>query len=199
MPTEDHQIKIVDVETLSDDWYTLKKYSFDFRRKNGEWQRQTREVYHSGNGATVLLYNRLQRTVVLTRQFRLPAYLNGVADGMLIETPAGLLEDQAPADRIRHEIEEETGYEVDQVTKVFEAYMTPGAVAERAFFFVAEYQPDKRKDAGGGVAAEGEDIEVLELPFDKACEMMEKGEIIDCKTIMLLQYAALNLFGKSGT
>jgi nudix-type nucleoside diphosphatase (YffH/AdpP family) len=194
MNAEDQPIKIVGAKTLSNDWHVLKKYTFDFHRRNGEWQRQNREVYDTGSGATVLLYNRECRTVILTRQFRLPAYLDGLADGMLIETPAGMLENEMPDDRIRDEIEEETGYCVNQVTKAFEAYMSPGSVKERLFFFIAEYHPDKRKDAGGGVESEGEDIEVLELPFDKACEMMEKGEIMDAKTIMLLQYAALRLF-----
>jgi nudix-type nucleoside diphosphatase (YffH/AdpP family) len=196
MQADDQPIQIVDATTLSDDWHVLKKYTFDLHRKNGTWQRQNREVYDTGGGATVLLYNREYRTVILTRQFRLPAYLDGLADGMLIEAPAGMLENETPDDRIRDEIEEETGYCVNQVTKAFEAYMSPGSVKERLFFFIAEYQPDKRKDAGGGVESEGEDIEVLEVPFDKACEMMEKGEIMDAKTIMLLQYAALRLFNK---
>ena len=194
MHSDDPPIKIVDVKTLSADWHVLKKYTFDFHRKNGEWQRQSREVYDTGGGATVLLYNRACRTLILTRQFRLPAYLDGLADGMVIETPAGMLENEASADRIRDEIEEETGYCVDQVTQVFEVHMSPGSVKERQFFFIAEYQPDKRKDAGGGVESEGEEIEVLELPFEKAYEMMEKGEIRDAKTIILLQYAALRLF-----
>ena len=196
MHAEDQPIKIVNIDTLSDDWHVLRKYTFELRRKNGEWQRQKREVYDTGNGATVLLYNLNRRTVVFVRQFRLPAYLNGHIGGMLIETPAGLLENETPAERIRDEIEEETGYCIDQVTKVFESYMSAGSVTERLFFFIAEYRPDNRKDSGGGVKSEGEDIEVLELPFDKACDMMERGEIVDGKTIMLLQYAALHIFGK---
>lgn len=190
-------IKIVNVDTLSDDWHVLKKYTFDFHRQDGQWQRQSREVYDTGGGATVLLYNRQLRTVVLTRQFRMPVYLDGRDDGMLIETPAGMLENEAPADRIRDEIEEETGYCVSQVSKAFEAYMSPGSVKEKVFFFTAEYQPDKRRDGGGGVESEGEDIEVLELSFDEACRMMENGEIMDAKTIMSLQYAALHLFGRA--
>ncbi|KFI05448.1 GDP-mannose pyrophosphatase [Massilia sp. BSC265] len=187
-------VQIVDVSVLSDQWYVLKKYSFDYLRKDGSSQRQTREVYDRGNGAAILLYNRARRSVVLTRQFRLPAYLNGLADGMLIEAAAGLLDDMSPADRIRIEAEEETGYRIEQVEKVFEAYMSPGSVTEKLHFSVAEYQDSQRVGEGGGVVAEGEDIQVLELPFDEAMGMIGRGEIVDGKTIMLLQHAALRLF-----
>lgn len=191
-------IGIVNIETLSGDFHSLKKYSFDFQRRNGQRQRQTREVYDTGGGATVLLYNRTHRTVVLTRQFRLPVCLDGKDDGMLVETPAGMLENETPDERIRDEIEEETGYCIEQVTKIFEVYMSPASVREKVYFFIAEYRPDRRKDAGGGVASEGEDIEVLELPFGQAYDMMASGEIMDAKNMLLLQYAALHIFAEPG-
>ncbi|PRX28731.1 nudix-type nucleoside diphosphatase (YffH/AdpP family) [Paraburkholderia sp. BL18I3N2] len=187
------RVRIVDVEVLSDDWYVLKKTTFDYRRADGSWQRQSRETYDRGNGATLLLYEPHRRTVVLTRQFRLPAFVNG-HHGMLIETPAGLLETASPEQRIRAEVEEETGYRVHDVRKVFEAFMSPGSVTEKLHFFVAEYDAVAKVGAGGGLADEGEDIEVLELPVDEALAMIERGEIVDGKTIMLLQYARLNLF-----
>ncbi len=187
-------VQLVDVSVLSDQWYVLKKYSFDCLRQDGSRQRQVREVYDRGNGAAILLYNRQRRSVVLTRQFRLPAYLNGLADGILVEAAAGLLDDMAPAERIRMEAEEETGYRIERVEKVFEAYMSPGSVTEKLHFFVAEYEDSQRVSAGGGVVAEGEDIQVLELPFDEALAMIARGDIVDGKTIMLLQHAALQLF-----
>ena len=187
-------IEVVDVSTLSDQWYVLKKYTFDYLRQDGARQRQVREVYDRGNGAAILLYRRARRSVVLTRQFRLPAYLNGLVDGMLIEAAAGLLDEMAPAERIRMEAEEETGYRIDKVEKVFEAYMSPGSVTEKLHFFVAEIDDAQQVGTGGGVVAEGEDIEVLELPFDEALKMVKRGGIVDGKTIMLLQYAALNVF-----
>jgi len=187
-------VQLVDVSVLSDQWYVLKKYTFDYRRQDGSRQRQVREVYDRGNGAAILLVNRERRTVVLTRQFRLPAYLNGLADGMLIEAAAGLLDDMAPAERIRLEAEEETGYRIERVEKVFEAYMSPGSVTEKLHFFVAEYEDSQRVGGGGGVVAEGEDIQVLELPFEEALAMIGRGEMVDGKTIMLLQHAALRLF-----
>jgi len=186
------RVRIVDVQVLSDDWYVLKKNTFDYQRADGGWQRQSRETYDRGNGATVLLVDPRRRTVVLTRQFRFPAFVNG-HDGMLIEAPAGLLEEASPEERIRAEVEEETGYRVQSVRKVFEAFMSPGSVTEKLYFFVAEYDAGSRVSRGGGVADEGEDIEVLELPFDESLSMIERGEIMDGKTIMLLQYAALHL------
>ncbi|MEM5369574.1 NUDIX domain-containing protein [Paraburkholderia azotifigens] len=187
------RVRIVDVQVLSDDWYVLKKTTFDYRRADGSWQRQSRETYDRGNGATLLLYDPRRRTVVLTRQFRLPAFVNG-HEGMLIEAPAGLLEAASPEARIRAEVEEETGYRVESVRKVFEAFMSPGSVTEKLYFFVAEYDAAARVSRGGGVADEGEDIEVLELPINDALAMIARGEIMDGKTIMLLQYAALHLF-----
>ncbi|ACC72423.1 NUDIX domain-containing protein [Paraburkholderia phymatum] len=187
------RVRIVDAQVLSDDWYVLKKTTFDYRRADGSWQRQSRETYDRGNGATLLLYDRRRRTVVLIRQFRLPAFVNG-HEGMLIEAPAGLLEAASPEARIRAEVEEETGYRVESVRKVFEAFMSPGSVTEKLYFFVAEYDAAARVSRGGGVADEGEDIEVLEFAIDDALTMIARGEIMDGKTIMLLQYAALHLF-----
>ena len=186
------RIRIRKVETLSHDWFLLQKTTFDYRRSDGSWQRQTRETYDRGHGATILLYNREGRTVVLVRQFRFPTYGNG-HDGFLIEAAAGLLDRASPEERIKAEVEEETGYRVGEVHKVFEAFMSPGSVTERLYFFVAEYDPASRAGAGGGIAEEGEDIEVLELAMDEAMRMMADGRIADGKTIMLLQYAALHL------
>lgn len=190
----DEQVRVRKVETLSDDWYVLKKTTFEYRRRDGAWQAMSRETYDRGNGATLLLYNVLKRSVVLTRQFRFPTYVNGNSDGWLVETAAGLLDNEAPAARILKEVEEETGYTLTDIKPVFEAYMSPGSVTERLYFFVAEYQDQDRRCKGGGNADEGEDIEVLELPFDHAIAMISSGEICDGKTIMLLQYAALNIF-----
>jgi len=187
------RVRVRKVEVLSDDWYLLKKTTFDYLRNNGEWQTQSRETYDRGNGATILLYNRAQRSVILTRQFRYPAFVNG-HPGLLIETPAGLLDQSSPEERIKAETAEETGYCVHEVRKVFEAYMSPGSVTEKLHFFVAEYDAGSRVSAGGGVEGEGEDIEVLELPFDQTLAMITRGEITDGKTIMLLQFAKLNLF-----
>ncbi|RFP23246.1 NUDIX domain-containing protein [Duganella sp. BJB488] len=186
------RIRIHKVETLSDDWFLLQKTTFDYRRNDGTWQRQTRETYDRGHGATILLYNRERRTVVLVRQFRFPTYGNG-HDGFLIEAAAGLLDRASPEERIKAEVEEETGYRVGEVRKVFEAFMSPGSVTERLYFFVAEYEPASRIGSGGGIEEEGEDIEVLELTMEQAMQMMADGRIADGKTIMLLQYAALHL------
>ena len=188
------QVNVQHVETLADDWYVLKKTTFEYQRRDGRWQTMSRETYDRGNGATLLLYNTDERKVVLTRQFRFPTYVNGNADGRLIETAAGLLDDAEPADRIRLEVEEETGYVIGNVTPIFNAYMSPGSVTERVYFFVAEYQSTDKQSAGGGNLEEGEDIEVLEISFDKALAMIASGEICDGKTIMLLQYAAINIY-----
>jgi nudix-type nucleoside diphosphatase (YffH/AdpP family) len=191
--TVSDRIRIHDVRLLSDNRYTLKTTTFEWRRANGEWQTQARETYDRGNGATLLPYNLAQRSVVLVRQFRYPAYVNGY-DDLLIETAAGMLDNETPEIRIRAEVEEETGYRLGAVRKVFEAFMSPGAVTEKLHFFVAEYQSNMRIGSGGGLASEGEDIEVLELPIDQALAMIGDGRIADAKTIMLLQYAALNIF-----
>jgi GDP-mannose pyrophosphatase NudK len=183
-------VRIVKSEILSDNWYLLKKVTFEYLRKNGTWTQQNREAYDRGNGATILLYNKESKTVILTRQFRLPTYLNGNPDGMLIEACAGLLDQDNAEAAIRRETEEETGYILKDVKKIFEAYMSPGSVTEIVFFFIAEYSRDMQKSEGGGV--DSEDIEVLELPFEKALKMTESGEIKDGKTIMLLQYLKLH-------
>ena len=191
--TVSDRIRIKDVRILSNNHYTLKTTSFAWRRANGEWQIQHRETYDRGNGATLLPYNLAQRSVVLVRQFRYPAFVNG-CDDLLIEAAAGLLDNESPEVRILAEAEEETGYRLGKVQKVFEAFMSPGAVTEKLHFFVAEYEARMRVGSGGGIASEGEDIEVLELPFDEALAMIGDGRIVDAKTIMLLQYAALNIF-----
>jgi nudix-type nucleoside diphosphatase (YffH/AdpP family) len=194
--TVSDRIRIKDVRVLADNHYVLKSTTLEWRRGNGEWQTMQREVYDRGNAATVLPYNLAQRTVVLVRQFRLPAYVNGY-DDLLIEAAAGLLDNESPEVRIRAEAEEETGYRLGEIRKIFEAFMSPGAVTEKLHFFVAEYRPDMRIGSGGGLPHEGEDIEVLELSIDQALAMIGDGRIVDAKTIMLLQYAALNIFSKT--
>jgi GDP-mannose pyrophosphatase NudK len=186
------RVRIKQVKTLSDDWYVLKKTTFDFLRSDGTWQTQNRETYDRGNGAAILLYNRERKTVVLIKQFRFPAYVNGLEDGMLIEVCAGLLDKADPEACIKKEAEEEAGFVVHNARKVFEAYMSPGSVTEKLFFFVAEYEPGHRISDGGGDESEGEDIEVLEITLDNALEMVGRGEIQDGKTIMLLQYAKVS-------
>lgn len=187
------RVRVQSVEVLSDDWYVLKKTTFDFRRGDGTWQRQSRETYDRGNGATILLYNRSKRTVILTRQFRYPAFVNGHRN-LLIETPAGLLDERSPEEAIRKETCEETGYVIHNVNKVFEAFMSPGSVTEKLYFFVAEYDSAERQQHGGGVVEDGEDIETIELELEDAISRIASGEIRDGKTIMLLQYAKLHLF-----
>lgn len=184
-------VKIIDTKVLSDNWYILRKITYQYSKSDGSVLQQTREVYDRGNGATILLYNLAQRTVVLTSQFRLPTYTNGNADGMLIEACAGLLDKDNPEDCIRRETEEETGYKISEVKKVFEAYMSPGSVSEILYFFIAEYQPSDKVSEGGGVAHEEENIEVLEVRFEEALRMVETGAIRDAKTIMLLQHVKL--------
>jgi nudix-type nucleoside diphosphatase (YffH/AdpP family) len=194
-PTTTGRVRIKNVETLSDDWYVLKKTTFDFLRSDGTWQQQSRETYDRGNGATILLYNLERRTVVLTRQFRFPAFVNGHS-GMLIEAAAGLLDQASPEERIKAEVEEETGYRVERVRKIFEAFMSPGSVTEKLYFFVAEYDAASKTALGGGNHAEGEDIEVIELTIEDAMTAIERGEIADGKTIMLLQHAYIQLFDR---
>lgn len=184
-------VRIKDVKLLSDDWYILRKITYDFKGSNGQWKSMTRETYDRGNGATILLYSREKKTVILTRQFRLPAFVNG-HHGMLVEACAGLLDKDDAETCIRRETEEETGFSVSRVRKVFEAFMSPGSVTEILHFFVGEYADSHRVSAGGGVHLEGEDIEVLEMTLADAMTMIESGEIMDGKTIMLLQYALIN-------
>jgi nudix-type nucleoside diphosphatase (YffH/AdpP family) len=190
------RVRVKDVKILSDARYVLKNITFDYRRGNGEWQTQKREVFERGHAATLLPYNVASRSVVLTRQFRLPPYRAGY-DDFMIEAAAGMLDDASPEARIRAEAEEEIGYRLGDVRKIFEAFMSPGSVTEKLHFFVAEYEAAMRVSSGGGLAEEGEDIEVLELPIDAALAMITDGRIVDAKTIMLLQYAALHVF-KSG-
>ena len=185
-------VKILKTEILSDNWYVLRKITYEYVKKDGRRQVQSREAYDRGNGATILLYNKTNRTVVLTRQFRMPTFVNGNATGMLIEACAGLLDKDNPEDCIRRETEEETGYKITEVRKVFEAYMSPGSVTEMLYFFVAEYARDMKVTEGGGAEHEEENIEVLELNFDDALKRVDDGTIRDGKTIMLLQYAKLH-------
>jgi GDP-mannose pyrophosphatase NudK len=182
------QVKIVKEELLSDNWYALKKYTYEILKRNGKREQQTREVYDRGNGAVILLYNKENKTVILTRQFRLPSFVNGNKEGVLIEACAGLLDQDKPEEAIKRETEEETGYRIGEVKKIFEAYMSPGSVSEILYFFIAEYSQSMKVHEGGGVEHEQEDIEVLELKFDDTLTMIETGEIRDAKTIMLLQY-----------
>lgn len=185
------RVRIEGVETLSAGWGNLKKYSIAYRRGDGVTERQSREVYDRGNGAAILLYNRQRATIVLTRQFRLPALLGGHPDGMLLEAPAGLLDADDPVTAIRREAEEETGYRVTDVKEVLAAIMSPGSVTERLHLFTAEYKAADRVSAGGGHKGEGEDIEVIEVTIDQALAMIEKREIVDAKTIMLVYHARL--------
>jgi nudix-type nucleoside diphosphatase (YffH/AdpP family) len=189
---QNDSIEIKSKELLSGSWYKLYKVTYESRQKSGEVETQTREVYDRGNGATILLYNRARRTVILTQQFRMPTFLNGNKSGMLIEACAGLLDQDNPEDCIRKETREETGYQIGDVRKIFEAYMSPGSVTEILYFFVAEYDTAMKTGEGGGLEHEQENIEVLELDFDKAVNMMYTGEIKDAKTIMLLQYARIH-------
>jgi len=188
------RVRIEDIKVLSDNWYILKKVTFSWRRNDGTWQRNEREAYDRGSGATILLYDKARRTVVLTRQLRMPAFLSGYRE-MMIETAAGLLDDASPEERIRAEAQEETGYVLRDVEKLFVLFMSPGAVTEKIHFFAAAYEPKDKTGAGGGKADEGEDIDVLELPFDDAVAMVEDGRICDAKTVILLQWAAAKVFG----
>ena len=187
-----HKIKNVKTDVLFDNWATLKRVTYEYSTSDGKWETQKREVYDRGNGAVILLYNREQKTVILTKQFRLATFLNGNATGMLIEACAGLLDDELPEEGIKRETEEETGYQINKVTKVFESYMSPGSVTEILYFFIAEYESDMKVNNGGGVAHEQENIEVLEMKFADAVRLIETGEIKDAKTIMLLQYLQLH-------
>ncbi|GEM66353.1 hypothetical protein SF1_43350 [Sphingobacterium faecium NBRC 15299] len=185
-------IKITDTKILSDNWYVLKKITYEYLKKDGTIISQSREAYDRGNGATILLYNKEQKTVILTRQFRLPTFINGNETGMMIEACAGLLDKDNAEDCIRRETEEETGYKITDVRKIFEAYMSPGSVTEILHFFIAEYAKEMKVSEGGGLDHEEENIEVLELDISEAMQMVANGEIKDAKTIMLLQYIKLN-------
>lgn len=187
------KITIQKTELLSDNWYVLNKVTFDYKMDSDNSETQVREVYDRGNGAVILLYNSAKKTVVLTRQFRLPTYLNGNSSGMVIEACAGLLDTENPEECIIRETEEETGYRLSSVKKIFQSYMSPGSVTEILHFFIGEYQSEMKVSEGGGLAEEHENIEVLEYPFNEAYQMITSGEIIDAKTVMLLQYAKINL------
>ena len=185
------RVKIVSTEILSDNWYVLRKITYEYLKNNGTWETLSREAYDRGNAATILLYNTKLKTVVLTRQFRMPTFINGNSSGLLIEACAGLLANDNPEDCIKRETEEETGYKISEMQKIFEVYMSPGSVTEMLHFFIAAYSNDMKVHEGGGLDHEQEDIEVLELPFDKALLMIDTGEIKDAKTIMLLQHIRL--------
>lgn len=187
-----NKVNIVEEQILSDNWYILKKFTFDYQKTTGRWERQSREAYDRGNGAVILLYNTTKKTVILTRQFRLPTYINGNETGLLIEACAGLLDKDNAEVCIKRETEEETGYQIQSVRKIFEAYMSPGSVTEILYFFVAEYSDEMKISEGGGCADEQENIEVLELLFEDAIQMVKNGQIKDAKTIMLIQYAQIN-------
>ena len=184
-------IRNIKKETLSKAWYRLYRYTFDYQMEDGEWETQQREAYDRGNGAAILLFNPKNKKVILTRQFRMPTYVNDNPDGMMVEVCAGLLDGDDPVACIIKEVEEETGYRVHKVEEVFEAYMSPGAVTEKLHFFIAEYSDEMKISSGGGAAHESEHIEVLEVPFNMALEMIKSGEIVDAKSILLLQYAQL--------
>jgi len=186
------KVKIKNIKNLSNDWYTLDKVNFDYQLKNGEWQNQNRESYNKGNGAAILLYNKVKKTVILTKQFRMPSYLNDNEDGMMIEVCAGLLDGDDPLTCIKKETEEETGYKIDAPIKILEAYTSPGAVTEKIFYFIAEYTDEMKINDGGGLATESEEIDVLELKFEEAFSMIYNGKIQDAKTILLLQYAKIH-------
>ncbi len=189
--TGNPDVVVEDVELLAAAWHVLRRTTIRRRRSDGEWVTEQRETYDRGNGATLLPYDPERRTVLLTRQFRYPVYVNGHPDGMLVEAAAGLLDDDAPEVAMRREAEEELGVTLGEVRHVFDVFMSPGSVTERLHFYAAPYRPGDRTGAGGGLEEEGEDIEVLELPFDEALDMVDDGRIADAKTIMLLQWAAL--------
>lgn len=186
------KVRNIQKELLSDNWYSLKKVTFEYQREDGQWETQVREAYDRGNGAVILLYNKAKQSVVLTRQFRMPTYLNGNPDGMMIEACAGILEKGNAEETIRMEVTEETGYRINHVEKVFESYMSPGSVTEILHFFIGEYHDTMKVSIGGGAPEETENIEVLELPFTEALRLFANGEIKDAKTIMLLQWAQVN-------
>ena len=186
------QVKNIEKKLLSDNYYILKRVTFDYLMKSGEWVNQMREVYDRGDGAGILLYNKHKGTVILIKQFRMPTYLNDNKDGFLVEVCAGLLDQDNPEACIIRETEEEVGYRLKSVKKIYEGYSSPGVMTEKMHFFVGEYTDDMKVGAGGGLASEHEDIEVLEIPFEKAIGMLENGEIVDTRTIVLLQYALIH-------
>ncbi|GGA80618.1 hypothetical protein GCM10008015_21680 [Flavobacterium palustre] len=187
------EIKIKETKLLSDNWYILNKVTFDYQKEDKSWITQQREVYDRGNGAAILLYNTTSKNIILTRQFRLPTYLNGNKNGMMVEVCAGLLDQDEPEQCIIRETEEETGYRISKVKKIMETYMSPGAITEILYLFIGKYDASMKVSEGGGLDHEQENIQVLEMPFEQAYNMIETGELKDAKTIMLLQYAKINL------
>lgn len=201
--SDDCRIRVKEKNLLSDQWATLERVRFDYRRNDGSWQEQVREIYHRGHGAAILLYNKANGSVILVRQFRYPVYAvenddrdsHGCAgSGFLLEVPAGILEEDGAVATIRAEVEQETGYRIGMPEFLFAAYVSPGSVTERIHYFVAPYDSSGRIGAGGGLVDEGEDIEVIEIPFDEALNAIADGRIQDAKTIILLQHAALRVF-----
>jgi nudix-type nucleoside diphosphatase (YffH/AdpP family) len=189
--TRNPAVVVRGVELTSDGWHVLRRTTYDYHRRDGSWTTEQRETYDRGNGAAILLYDPARATVLLTRQFRYPAYVNDHPDGMLIETAAGLLDDDDPETAIRREASEELGVSVGALTHVYDAYMSPGSVTERLHFYAAPYSPEDRTSSGGGLVDDGEDIEALEVGIDSALAMVRDGRICDGKTIMLLQWAVL--------
>ncbi len=190
MPND--SVRNINVQLLSDNWYTLNKITFDYLNDKGVWETQHRESYDRGNGAAILLYNTSKKTVILTKQFRMPTYANGNDDGMMIEVCAGVLDGDAPEKCAIKEAEEESGYKITRIKKVMETYMSPGAVTEILHLFIAEYTDEMKVSEGGGLDNEHENIEVLEMPFSQAINMISNNKIMDAKTILLLQYAQIN-------
>lgn len=188
----DKQIKNIEKKLLSDNYYILNRVTFDYLMQSGEWVNQMREVYDRGDGAGILLYNKEKQTIILTKQFRMPTYMNDNEDGFLVEVAAGMLDKDNPEDCIIRETEEEVGYRLKSVEKVYEAYSSPGVMTEKMHFFVGEYTDDMKVNEGGGLASEHEDIEVLETPFKDAVDMLNNGKIVDTRTIVLLQYAIIH-------
>lgn len=182
------RFKNIQIETLSKQWATLEKVTFDYQMADGRWVEQKRESYNRGDGAVILLFNKKKKTVILTKQFRMPTYFNGNEDGFMIEACAGMLDKDHPEECIIREVEEETGYRIPKAEKVFELFSTPGAVTEKLYYYIGEYEDNMKVSSGGGLDEENEDIEVLELSFQKALDMMFSGEIEDAKTVILLQY-----------
>lgn len=187
-----NRIKNIVSKLLSDNYYILKRLTFDYLMKNGTWVTQMREVYDRGDGAGILLYNKKKQTIILIKQFRMPTYMNDNADGFLVEICAGMLDKSNPEACVIRETEEEVGYRIKEVKKVYEAYSSPGVMTEKMHFFIGEYSDDMKVNDGGGLDSEHEDIEVLEMPFTEAINMLNTGKIVDTRTIVLLQYAIIN-------
>ncbi len=187
------KLKNITTKILANEWATLNQIDYDYQFNDGSWKRVSRESYDRGNGTCILLYNKEKGTVILTKQFRMPAYANNKNEGMSIEVCAGAIDNnEAPEVCIIREVEEEVGYKIPKATKVLEAYTSPGAVTEKMYLFVAAYTDAMQVNEGGGLESENEEIEVMEVPFTKAIEMMNDQTILDAKTIMLLQYAQIH-------